>query len=126
RRSTRRDRRLPEYADRARLTSTASVVYQTKSNATTSATISSVVGCTDPRSPTNCGNRAMKKIASLGLAAEGTSPARNASPERAGINRPPRVSERLHAQPDQHARTCDLQDQERDLRRRDQRGHAEH
>src|SRR3954471_19685043 len=76
-RSTRRDRRLPEYAARARLTNTASVVYQTKSSVTTSAPISSVVGNTDPRSPTNCGNRAMKKIASFGLATDVTSPSRN-------------------------------------------------
>src|SRR5262249_54543268 len=67
RRSTRRDSRLPEYAERARLTKTASVVYQAKSSATTKATISSVVGSTDPRSPTNCGNSATKKIASFGL-----------------------------------------------------------
>jgi hypothetical protein len=73
----------------ARLASTASVLYQRKSKQTIIAAISSVVGRTLPRSPTNCGNSAMKKTASFGLASEVMSPSRNGRTVRSTSDSPP-------------------------------------
>ena len=89
-RSTQRPKRLRTKLWRARLTITASDVYQAKSKIASIAAISSVAGSTGAPASMNCGNSATKKTASLGLDSEVTTPSRNGRVEDAA---------RLHRSP---------------------------